>query len=128
MQSIKSSKRFKLNFISLLDLINDYITNNKDKINGFKQKHYDIFRLYIELESSYDLITNFINRSFNHWNALREKNISYLISHVDILVDKKYIRYMSPIINIFSQGNIINSYYDSFWNHTHAAIRICIHH
>ena len=128
--SIPTKIRLKNTLLSLLELFDDFITEYSDLIIGFNNKSLYILKLYTTHENSHILLTSFLDRSYDHWNSLYKKDIHYLVNNVEILVDSKYKKYVTPLMNMFLNNNINirKSYYTSIWNHTHAAIRICIHH
>ncbi len=125
--NISSVKRFKYTLVSLLDVFEEFSVKYSQFLITFKPRHLNILRLYTDTEEPHDLLKLFLNKSINHWSEFKRCNIQYFINNIDVMVDRKYRKYIYPIIELLKTDHIEKSYINSIFDHIHALVRICIH-
>ena len=111
---VSSVERFKSNMIILIDIIEEMFTEGyENKVISTEFKLLSILKIIIQKVPGERMLRNFIDRTNNHWDRIRERDIDYFknlgLELFNVVKDKGVDSYKeddNPFFKGLSDGHI----------------------
>jgi hypothetical protein len=125
--------RFLQNIQALINISKEPLQKCYDL--GLKCNHPMMLDFAVNFLESFDkkkLIENFIEKSFNDWDKIKERNIEYFLKNIETILEETPFKKSTMFETIYkavdSDGNkvLTEELQDQLWEAIHGMIKICI--